>query len=389
MYIVGPTLSSEHSTHSDKYWERTRYVLDKSDLSTYAQLFPRKVDRLIAGKKVLRDWVTAGSPLPLPYVFRKATQRTVTGEPVSNALSYVGGLFETRHAPSVYNSAYEKFVNQLRSTASLGVAVAEYKQTVDLLVSTLRSVRTVFGLLQGRATTDEVLRIIRELRKNPNHRVKVRRVVPPPPPGLVKDKDRWIADRYLAVQFGVLPLIQDVHDVLEVFDNPQVTPAVFGRSKETRSKSVHPPSGWHTVETLKISYHLQANVTIESPAIHKMAQLGVYNPAEVLWETIPFSFVVDWFGNVGNYIRSFSDFVGLDLTRQFVSEKRELTLEAFYDEGPPWGVTHHHVFQGTSLTRRPGAISGPTLEFRGLRLTMGQALSAIALVVQFSPKSRS
>jgi hypothetical protein len=41
-----------------------------------------------------------------------------------------------------------------------------------------------------------------------------------------------------------------------------------------------------------------------------MASIGLINPSTVVWELIPFSFVVDWFLPIGNFLHGLSALTG-------------------------------------------------------------------------------
>ena len=51
-----------------------------------------------------------------------------------------------------------------------------------------------------------------------------------------------------------------------------------------------------------------------NPALHEIQQLGLVNPVELAWNLIPYSFVVDWFLPVGNYLQAWT----ADLGYQFL-----------------------------------------------------------------------
>jgi hypothetical protein len=51
--------------------------------------------------------------------------------------------------------------------------------------------------------------------------------------------------------------------------------------------------------------------TISSIPIKLLTIVGLSDPLSVAWEVVPFSFVLDWFLPIGNYIESFSAERGL------------------------------------------------------------------------------
>jgi hypothetical protein len=51
---------------------------------------------------------------------------------------------------------------------------------------------------------------------------------------------------------------------------------------------------------------------ITYPVFAEMAQLGFTNPAAIAWEITPFSFVFDWFYQVGDYLNALSVLSGFE-----------------------------------------------------------------------------
>lgn len=60
---------------------------------------------------------------------------------------------------------------------------------------------------------------------------------------------------------------------------------------------------------------ISSNVTlwyeIEDPNVAWASSLGLLNPAVLAWESVPFSFVIDWFLPVGNFLQSLSTPLGV------------------------------------------------------------------------------
>ncbi len=60
-------------------------------------------------------------------------------------------------------------------------------------------------------------------------------------------------------------------------------------------------------------------VTISNPNLYLANNLGLANPAIVVWELIPFSFVVDWFVTVGQFLENGSAWLGLTVTKPYTT----------------------------------------------------------------------
>ncbi|UUW21282.1 MAG: maturation protein [Sanya fiers-like virus 15] len=57
----------------------------------------------------------------------------------------------------------------------------------------------------------------------------------------------------------------------------------------------------------------RAHCRVNNQAISAMAQTGILNPSLVLWEAVPYSFVVDWFIPVGEYLESLNSLAGIEV----------------------------------------------------------------------------
>lgn len=135
---------------------------------------------------------------------------------------------------------------------------------------------------------------------------------------------KGVSNDYLAFQFGVKPLLSDVYGAAETLARlnlNQQKDKVVVRSRVTqkdhKSETYYEPvTGRTDVRDvwceMTLSYVLEYSV--ENGASSELQKLGLLNPAEVAWELLPWSFVVDWFLPVGDYITSLSADAGLSFT---------------------------------------------------------------------------
>lgn len=63
-----------------------------------------------------------------------------------------------------------------------------------------------------------------------------------------------------------------------------------------------------------IRCHLQAEMRITNPNLLLAESLGLVNPAHVFWDWLPFSYMVDWLANVGKWLKSWTNFAGVELS---------------------------------------------------------------------------
>lgn len=160
---------------------------------------------------------------------------------------------------------------------------------------------------------------------------------------------REFADSWLELQFGWRPLVNDCVDALKVMDSRLSQRPAYcfatGRKKGSVSDTIRKvdkvemsePGKWLT-QWIDRSDNVTAVAvtgycfTITNPAIAALQQLGLSNAPALAWEATPFSFVLDWFVNVGQVIDS---------------------MDAWYGKDFVYGYQTTHVV--TESTMRPGA----------------------------------
>lgn len=115
-----------------------------------------------------------------------------------------------------------------------------------------------------------------------------------------------LSSEFLAFQFGVLPLYKDVNELAKMLmGEVQMLTEVRSRVRFHGSLE-HGEYRWDGLFTL--SHRLRFE--IENSFVRTLQEFGLVNPAEVLWEVVPWSFVVDWFLPIGNWIQQASASAG-------------------------------------------------------------------------------
>jgi hypothetical protein len=134
---------------------------------------------------------------------------------------------------------------------------------------------------------------------------------------------------WLEYKYGWMPLLMDVKGAAEYFAQQHLTrPLRFTvRASESFLKnetiagtttfvgipgSVHPYSGL-TTSSCETSVKIWCELS--SPHLSVVQQLGLTNPALVAWELVPFSFVFDWFIQVGDWLTACSAQQGVTVRR--------------------------------------------------------------------------
>lgn len=167
---------------------------------------------------------------------------------------------------------------------NLAVSAAQGKQTVDMVRNAVFSI--------GGAITD--------LKKG-KFASAARRFGVAQRPSKLSEKD--ISGRWLELQYGWLPLISDVYEAAKAYESltsdARVNTVTESIQKQWRGNASCEP----------VNYSCYGNVQENARYIYEMTEtlsvprsLGLTDPLSVAWELIPYSFVVDWFVPIGDYL---------------------------------------------------------------------------------------
>lgn len=120
---------------------------------------------------------------------------------------------------------------------------------------------------------------------------------------------------YLQMVYGWQPLMSDVSGACTALSNRErsnqaYTATVKGNCKEQKLwdyGAFQLVPGADLVQLLikllqKVEVRTTLNYVLDNPVLATFSSLGLTNPAEIVWERVPYSFVVDWFLPVGNWL---------------------------------------------------------------------------------------
>lgn len=269
------------------------------------------------------------------------------------------------------NKAYSKFREDMYKRVELGLNIAERRQAMRMIATRANTLRKAYEALK---------------------RGNV---------GAMKDAlgitsgsgGRWArpdqASRlWLEYHFGWEQLVKDLHDAAVYLDAP-FPKGLKASGKGTGSNNIvidgTKPWGYGFKTSYNLRWHVAmgAKVSVTDPGLYTLNTLGLINPASIAWETVPFSFAVDWFLPIGNYLASYTDFVGISLSNPYTTEYRVASN----------GQTQYWIrsdFAGTTPVRgeswvmsRSLGITGPILSLKQYKgISPVRAATAISLLIQ-------
>lgn len=221
----------------------------------------------------------------------------------------------------VTNRAIARFKEGLGESASLGAALATVPES--------------FAMIATRAGS--LLKAYRHLKKGQFKKFAKALNTRPLPK---HKKTKWTAPKnasalWLEYWFGWAPMIGDVFSALHVVNNPFAPVRILGTASEPtmRIKTLSRWGGEYTESFFgKHIAKVQADVTVVNPNLYLLQKLGLLNPASIAWELVPFSFMVDWFGNIGDVIDEWTAYAGLEFSNAFTTRavKGNILCEGSY-----------------------------------------------------------
>lgn len=176
--------------------------------------------------------------------------------------------------------------------------------------------------------------------------------------------EKITSSAWLELQYGWLPLLSDVEAASALLgDNirkDEFTNTVKVRGKSTKKgdwnyfqfRGIYPngsiPKSGDFVCQSTCKYIVTFVATNELKTA--FAVTGISNPLLVAWELVPFSFVVDWFLPVGNFIEQLTAYDGFALGKVHRVRFTKGSIDTRYTGRTPVTRGYGYVFSGTAIS---------------------------------------
>lgn len=136
--------------------------------------------------------------------------------------------------------------------------------------------------------------------------------------------ERFI-DNWLEFQYGITPTLLDLFGCAQAAEDlmvnrpPRITASAsrhvpISNSTTTTRASIGSLS-WVCDKITSLSVaggvKMRMDAAVNNPHVRTLQQVGLLNPLTFAWELIPYSFVIDWVVNIGEYVGQLSAFAGL------------------------------------------------------------------------------
>lgn len=257
-------------------------------------------------------------------------------------------------------------------SAELDVAlmVAEGSQTLMYIRDLCRRVMRLIELATNRRTLAQVAiqtwRRLRSVHKNYAWEAK------------------GIAEAWLEVRYALRPLLYDIADALEYFKvgNKRTGKRTTFRSKvQTSNTSSYKDtsSGVRVEYTIDVTTTARAGCIADRRLTSQLADFGFLNLAGVVWEKVPFSFILDWIINISGILYQLNPKGTWRPLGAWVKVTQDVSFTGLVSYDSVDGTSISVPIVGTRRATHRTAVSGPPLTFVSVNLDTFKMLDLAAL----------
>lgn len=311
----------------------------------------------------------------------------------------------------LYANAYAKFVDAARQgSAEWGMNMVQARKSLQTFIQLSTTSATVIAAFVR--SNQRGLQWLQNHRHYSLDRVHRERAATDRSLRLARNKaDRrrlsnklWLLDQVsgtlLAYRYGVAPIMKDLFTTASLMsseyeDNVSLRKS-HSRPWAIKDVAVVLDGKTHILEsTIKGMERavLKADVSVSNPNLLLANRLGLINPQLWVWDAIPWSFVVDWWFPIGQFLGAFTALVGLKLEGASVTRTMSYTAK--------WGVLPQsaaprcvdtityfgdRILFGKYKSRTTGSLPIPLSVPYGTGLGIQRGQNALALCAQLLSK---
>jgi hypothetical protein len=212
------------------------------------------------------------------------------------------------------NKSLNKLLGKAKDqSVNLGWAVGEGRQTLNLFADNAKKIagaaRTLRqGNLVGAAAILTGAQPREFIRGERSFKKDLRRNAPVA-----------LANRWLELQYGWLPLLSDIYGSFEYLTNklykaPRLKETAFAHI-ERNEENISEFADFRVVTSVETTHTVRWVLYYTQSGNHDLSALGLTNPLSIAWEVTPWSFVVDWALPIGTYLNNLDAFDGLSFVK--------------------------------------------------------------------------
>jgi len=344
------------------------------------------------------------------YNFTPVSMLTSLTHPIANAgkhtilaTGHYGSLLESLlydplgmkfHAIGGENDSQVIFASAARARSQVNpdlvqgiVTLAELPKTINMITKAARTFARLGKTIANGGNLDQITDLVLGVKKGTRSRAS--------------DAVTGVSSRYLEYRYGWRILLLEMQSVIKAMDQLKVVrPRAVARGAASESRSVvsqanyDPPNEGTETYTFNSHYNVKVRsyVLYEADFTYQSARLfGVGEIPLAAWELIPFSFVVDWFIPIGNWIEAITPKLGIkvlaegytierrqDVTRQLTTYTPESSGTTRYERSGHLGfVDSWSYVRKDRVPTLSDALLYPRVD---VKLNVARCLDAIALL---------
>lgn len=250
--------------------------------------------------------VNRSSTQPYYYTGHQNSGTNVIGD------SYASNSWNYPSQPSIDDSIIAEAIQEawskvsLQDTMALATA-AELSKTLDFLLSTMRKVWKIYRSVRKL----DVLGVAASVSNLTKKQIS----------SITKTSVKEVANAYMEARYALRPLMYDIRNTMEaVADKVPAKYTTFRAYKADIAEVtdsnflLREVTGDYRMTGTSVanrSLEVRAGVLTMVEAFNAFARWGCGDILQTAWELVPFSFIVDWFFQVGKLISSWAPKIGL------------------------------------------------------------------------------
>lgn len=369
---------------------------------------------------VKRTWLRQRKPWDTPLAFTFESRRVTRSVrysassyfSTSDCIYWVDGVASA----DAWNKARGRLIEKLGDFASWGASIGERKQAMGMMADRLGQIFRIGKALKNGNFVGALSQMnlhqhfqlvpspkrlrskIRTYRTTSGFSYKVGKRVKWVPAGHevrfdLRKSSKALANNFLEVHFGWEPLVKDIYATASILS--ELWPPIRVKASATCHNTWTEYTGTNPVNQRiykhRVTWKCGCQLLPNDGNFDLARRMGLTDPAAVAWELVPFSFVFDWFVNVGDFLQSFNDLASFNTKNPWRTLFSDTTQEYRpYYSYPPSNPQSKDLMCGQTVkVERTTGIPGVILQVRSpWRISPTRGATMASLLVQLFVKTR-
>jgi len=168
-----------------------------------------------------------------------------------------------------------------------------------------------------------------------------------------------LAEYYMFYRYALRPLVFEAQNYVDVLVNKTILKRQTFRSYRTGSaqQSYSNVTLFQSAagalmgsQLSRRDVEIRGGILCSLDVTNNLGRWGITEPFEGIWELVPFSFILDWFWNIGSFIASWTPNFGIQTLASWIVVTETITQSSTVEYGtntPPGNYENYRVGSGT------------------------------------------